>query len=772
MIYLNSQYYLIDGVSLLPDHADPLLWYRLPMMPRLNTSKDASGADMPAIQLIEYVGAAGAGGFIDFDVNIGLEPDVEQSVKQKLQQQAHLSDLPKLSQVPFVDGSVRLLILGTDTGAPATPQSGGSGATTPATAPASGSPRFVIKAEGAAKPSLIGDNQATFSVQLDQYGATILEQALKEDAVILPMAVIYALDFVALRPAFNVHLHIDWDRVQTYMDQTFHAGILFFSSDIEKEIDKLIENRVITIDVDTFVTDSDGGKSVSEERDRAVSEVYDMIKDTFFQSSLPPPTPGKPDDWDRAVGTYKSISQFALTGGASNMAAFSRKEVDLSHTDKKKLDVNISERTSVQRTIYPQGHLSSVLSAVKKTGVSLDRFILKVDLDNPWFQRRHVNVVSHADFDSDAIDSIDVDLTYQGEVKSVSLTKASPKAAVEWNSKLEGGQMVRPVTWTMTVNFTGVDTSQRPTQLISQPATEIGDSLGVNPRGALYSIATVPIRADSLPWDRYPSVEFAGRYDDDDGKVHLQASAVLTSQSTELNWPLFMSNPSKRSFSYRLSYALASGGVSTTPWLTTDGGKIDVVDPFPAKSTLMVIPALDWTTVNQALVHVSYPDADNPVVQKNYIFSSANSAAQTFVADRQDPTQTSITYEARIIARNGGVWTVPRSVTTDSFLTIQSGMKGHQLVTVQTEKVDFASTRVTEVDVQLRYADAKNNLTAAASYKLAAQTDVQRFAFEYLDPSVNPEFRADIQLDNGQTKSLDWSPVSGGAVVISLQNLF
>jgi hypothetical protein len=765
MLYLNSEYYLIDGVSCFPDHADPLLWYRLPMMPRLSTMQDASGADMPSIQLIEYVGAAGAGGFIDFDVNIGLDPDVEQSVRQKLQQQAQLSDLPKLSQVQFIDGSVRLLILGTDTGpAPAT---GAAGAAQPA---ATGQPRFVIKAEGAAKPSLFGDNQATFSVQLDAAGATILEQALKGDAVILPMAVIYALDFVGLRAAFNVHLHVDWDRVQTYLDQTFHTGILFLSSDIEKEIDKLIENRVITIDMDTFVTDADGGKSVAEERDRAVSEVYDMIKDTFFQSSLPPPTPGKADDWDRAVSTYKSISQFALTGGASNVASFSRKQVDLSHTDKKRLDVNISERTSVQRTIYPQGHLSTLISVVKKADV--DRFILKVDLDNPWFQRRHVNVVSFADFDNDSIASIDVDLTYQGDVKSVSLTKANPKGAVEWNSRLDGGRMIRPVTWTMTVNFTGVDASQRPSQLVSQPATEVGDSLGVNPRGVLYSIATVPIRADSLPWDRYPSVEFAGRYDDDDSKVHLQASAVLTSQANELTWPLFMSNPAKRSFSYRLAYTLASGGVSTTPWLTTDDGKIDIVDPFPSKSTLMVIPALDWTAVNQALVQVSYPDADNPVMQKSYIFSSANGGAQTFVADRQDPTQTSVTYEARIIARNGAVWTVPRSVTTDSFLTIQSGMKGHQVVTVQTEKVDFASARVTEVDVQLRYADAKNNLTAAASYKLAAQTDVQRFAFDYLDASLSAEFRADIQLDNGQTKSVDWSPVNGAAVVIGLQNLF
>ena len=60
----------------------------------------------------------------------------------------------------------------------------------------------MIKVQNAAKPSLYGDNQASFSVQLDQYGATILEQALQGEMA--PVAVIYSLDFIALRPAFNV----------------------------------------------------------------------------------------------------------------------------------------------------------------------------------------------------------------------------------------------------------------------------------------------------------------------------------------------------------------------------------------------------------------------------------------------------------------------------------------------------------------------------------------------------------------------------------------
>ncbi len=144
----------------------------------------------------------------------------------------------------------------------------------------------MIKIEGATKPALFGDNQASFSVQLDQYGATVLEQALR--GAMAPIAVIYALDFVALRPAFHVHLQVDWSRVQTYLSTDFSGGFLFFSADIEKAVDKLIEDRVIILDVDTFVTDVDGGKTVTGDRDQAVSEVYEMIKDTFFESSLPP----------------------------------------------------------------------------------------------------------------------------------------------------------------------------------------------------------------------------------------------------------------------------------------------------------------------------------------------------------------------------------------------------------------------------------------------------------------------------------------------------
>jgi hypothetical protein len=73
--------------------------------------------------------------------------------------------------------------------------------------------------------------------------------------------------------------------------------------------------------------------------------------------------------------------------------------------------------------------------------------------------------------------------------------------------------------------------------------------------------------------------------------------------------------------------------------------------------------------------------------------------------------------------------------------------------------------------VQVRYNDTRNAITAAKSFKLLAQSDVQRFPYDYLDPSITAEYRADVQLDNGQTKSVDWSPVTNNTVTLGLSQL-
>jgi hypothetical protein len=187
--------------------------------------------------------------------------------------------------------------------------------------------------------------------------------------------------------------------------------------------------------------------------------------------------------------------------------------------------------------------------------------------------------------------------------------------------------------------------------------------------------------------------------------------------------------------------------------------------------TLIVVPALDWTVFDQALVYVAYPDKDNPLAQQTYVLNKGNSAVQTFVVDRRDPSCNLIYYEVRLIKRNGEVWSVPGSVTSDKYLMLQGDMKGHRIITARPEQVDFAAKHVTEIAVQLRYVDPKNSLNFASRFTLSNNTDVQTFSYDFVDDQIKPEFRADIQLDNGRASSSDWTPVSGGAIAIQLSQL-
>jgi hypothetical protein len=783
MLYLNPPYFVINGVSVFPDHQDPLQFYYLPMMPHLTMVTDPStNVSTPQIQLIEYEGSAGTGGFIDFDVNIGIDQSALSEVANQIEHQLNLTSTPRLSPVTFTDGAVKLLILGAQSADPSTtpaPSGGGaSGGTATATAspavqtvvapPASG-PQFVVKVQNAAKPALYGDNQATFSVQLDQYGATIMEQALQGQ--LAPIAVIYSLQFLALRPAFHVHLTADWNRVQKYLDTQYSAGILFFSSDIEKSVNKLIEDKVINIQVDTLVTESDLGTGALSDRDRAVAECYELVKTNFFESSVPPPNPNAPDDWSKAMAAFDNVSDIALTGGMAAEACFSYKSVDLTRIDQKSLNFDVSERTAVLRTIYPQGHLSGLLSELTKKGISLSQFIERVDLDNPFFQRRKLSVLSYADFQDDSIASIDVNLTYNGNVQSVSLTSSGTPANVDWSSLLQNGQMVRPVSYNYTINFKNVDTTQRPGKLVSGTETVVGDVLDIEPRDDLYGITVVPIRAFGFPWDRYPSVEVECRYVDPANGVNLQPSAVLTSQNQEVDWSLFMCNTAARSFDYQLTYSLAAGGTAVSPWKTTSDGKIDIVDPFPTKISLTVLAALDWTAFAEALVFVAYPNKTAPVAQQSFTLNQSNPTAPPFEFDRQNPTQNLVYYEARLVRLNGAVWTIPGSVTSDQYLILQDGMKGHQIVTIVPQQVDFNASQIQEIDVQLRYVDPANSINATESVTISSASDVRSFAFDYLNDQISPQYRADIKLNNGQTKSVDWTQISDFSVTIPLNNL-
>jgi hypothetical protein len=743
MLYLNPPFHIIEGVSIFPDHADRLQYYYLPLMPQLTTLKDSSnGKPIPQIQLIKYRGRAGNGGFLNFDVNIGVDDQTLSKIRTKLRQAAGLDQDPRLAPVQLIDGSVKLLLLGKQTGDAPNPNPNGA-------------PQFVLKIDQAAKPALYGSNQAAFSVALDQFGVTVMEKALQGEMT--PIGVVYSLEYLALRPAYSVRLSVDWDRVQKHLDEQFKVDAIFTSIEIDKAVDELIENRAIVLEADTFIPEGEENSAVLGRRDQAINEVREMITDGFFQPSINPVQEAQ-DGWDRAAFLADRVSRLAVTGGWSSVGMFSYKKTDYTRIDRKSLNVNISERTTVKRSIYPQGHLSGLCRFLTQEGYDLNRFIIPVDLDDPWFERRKLTVISRANFDEDSISSINVNLKYGNTPQNVLLESSTARSDVQWASIIQAQAIQREVQAEYIVNFKNVDGTERPVTIAAPTEVVSVDNLEINPR-KLYSIVHVPVVALSLPWNRYPQVEVHLKYTDEANHIRMDDILVLTQAQPDQTWKMFVKDPQRTQFQYKLIYRAIDNRDVETAFVETDEERVTVRDPRPNKRTLTVVSNLDWTTVERALVDLVYEDPENEVfADASFEFNANDNTSKNFVVDLVNPTRRQIAYQITILFKNGRLLEVPRSLTNDRRIILRSNMRGHRIITVRPRPVDFASKRLREIQVELRYEDMDEGLSFSELVSLQARDEQGSFEFDYADDQKFAyEYRVTYWYLNGMTRSTDWN---------------
>lgn len=758
MLYLNPPFHIIEGVSLFADHADPLQYYYMPLSPHLTTVDDPTmGIAVPQIQLIKYRGDAGNGGFLNFDVNLGIEEDHLDDVRNKLRNIAELDDMPRLAPVPLIDGSVKLMLFGQESGFEPDP-----------TAP-SDQPRFVLQMNHAAKPALFGSNQAAFSVQLDEAGVVTAEKALQGE--LSPIGVVYSLEYLALRPAYSVRVRADWERVQHHLSESFGTNLLIFSSQTDKVVDELIEDRVIEIQVDSFIPPGEDAATLLGRLDQAVNEVKDMVLESFFEPSLDP-IREEEDGWDKAAHVAERASLLHATGGLSGLVGFTRKNVDITRIDQKRLSVDMTERTTVKRSIYPQAHLQG-LAHVLRDGegeIDLDRFVIPVELNDAWFEERRITAIARTDFGTDHVEAITAQFDYGGEVQSVLLDLNQPQQVVTWQSQLDDEQIKREVTASYTVTFRQEDGTTRPLSLESVPETVTADHFEMRPQ-ELYTKLPITLVALDFPWERYPHVEAQVRYTDNANGITIEDTFLLNIENGEVVWELFLRDPSKTNFDYKLIYRAADHQDVEMPWATTDTEQVTIRDPFPNKRRLQIVPALNWDDVSLAFVDTAYDDSENDVHEEDsFHFTGNNNSVATIEVPLVNPEHRFMTFRSTLIHQDGRVTESPPSVTLAPRVIITERMRGHRIIEVRPEAIPFEDMRISSVDVLLRYEDAEAGLSFLDSVTFRSHEDLSRY-FEYDYANIERsayEYQVTQNLTNGLQRVADWQSADLDTLIIEL----
>lgn len=139
-----------------------------------------------------------------------------------------------------------------------------------------------------------------------------------------------------------------------------------------------------------------------------------LIASTFFEPTLKPVT-------------IKEKSG----GGFSILPGFSYRRIDITTIDKRLLNLTVNEETTVRRSIYPQGNLQGFLQLIQQGKLDRDHIITTIDLDDPFFRNRQVQVISRGNFEEDAISQISVTLQYGDELKTILLQSSTDRKEVE-----------------------------------------------------------------------------------------------------------------------------------------------------------------------------------------------------------------------------------------------------------------------------------------------------------------------------------------------------
>ncbi|MGV1004992.1 MAG: hypothetical protein ACOYEV_09555 [Candidatus Nanopelagicales bacterium] len=729
MLFLKPPFDLIDGVAVFSDHADERFFYYLPAMPHLTTEPDPNtGQPVPQLQLLKFRGGAGNGGLLTFEVDLGIADDVLDDVKAQLKSTHRLREDPVLAPVVLEGGSVELIILGAawdDAGKPVLDEDGQQ--------------RFVRRQAHATKPALYGRNTAVFSVELDQEGVVLVEDSLV-NSELLPIGVVYSLDFYALRPAFSVKVNADWNRVQTHLQESFSANVLFASVEIDKVVDKLVEDQVVNIEVDSFLPEGEDGGSWVGRRDQAVKEFKDMVLQNFFKPSIEPVKQEK-DGWDKFTDTAVSLSNLAVTGGWGGIAKFSYVHQDLTRIDQKRANLQMSERVTVKRSIYPQATLKGLGRYLPRDAngqIDASRFIRGVDLDDPWFDKRGVQVHSLVDFEHDNVAAVTLTLTYDGRPQTIRLAKDTLQGTSAWNSLLHDGQMVREVAYQYRVAFSGVDTGERPGVLTGPVLTTIGDQFDVSPRGeGLYFIDDIQIGAATLQWARYPQVAVEVRYSDPAHGLRLAETFLLSSAHPEATWTRFRLDPALSAYDVRVTFLSPEGRDVLVDWTTTDQERLIVRDPHPLRRTVTVAAAVDWRLVAMVFVEMRYTDLGNGIQEEatlSFFDTDSDRAAKTFAVNIVDGEARMVNWTATFVLKDNRTIVVPASVTTGSTLVLRTDMAGHRVVTVAPPPVNFATAGIARVQAHLFYQDPAAGTSFEDDFTFISAADKGFFEYDYDDP--------------------------------------
>lgn len=650
---------LIQGVTVYGDDRAPDVFYLLPQQPSYRIDNNGN----PVFKFLKYRfpvdrgdGVEG-GGFIIFDVEFAVPQDKVDPIKQELSAQAGRP--AKIGTITYTDGEAKVNVLN---------ENGD----------------LVESVFNPGQPSLFGNNITPFGVELTPEGATLAEQALQGRGGLVQVA--YSLTFLAKLPPLEVTAGFQSSQFYSFF-QTIDLKARFWArNDYREELrESLIQAEAMHVDIDPGgFTDR---QVIEEVRDWAFSTLESRVEKMMVEELTPVPD----DQRDRPSGVRHLIR-------------------DVQKTRINSFTLRFTERATEPWDVHPQGTLPNITSLTDGSGnpIQWDDFAADVDLDDPFFHTKRVDVYVNADFKNLPIHSVEVKANYRGRPMTSIDGGTRGEARFDDATKVaKFAEFVKDDDWDFTYSYTvNYKGSSRIFESEEKVTDESVVTVGVDDVGILL----VEVAAGDINWSDVESAQVRLTYEDPgEGVGPIEDQFRLTESEPAHRFERVIFAPFRKTYRYRVRYFMTDGKEYETEEHEGRAHHLFINDPFTARKTVKVVGVADFdNAVDNIFVDLQYVDEDNDYRLTHSITLNATSPFLDWAFPVIDADLGKVTYSGNVLLKGGGGVRPIEPATTDAgTILVPRAPLEHLKVELVTDLLDFI-TVIKLVRVQVTYTDDEN----------------------------------------------------------------
>jgi hypothetical protein len=717
----------IQDVTVYGDDRSGFTFYAVPQTPRFRLEDGK-----PVFKFIKYrelrrVGDDLFGGVCAFDTEFVVAPDKLAAVRAELQNQVNTAFQQRGQQAPQV-------VLGPLTYTGGTAQLNiGEGGT------------LVQKVRGAGKPSLFGNNVATFWVELTKEGATVFEQALQGQGGFV--SVVYDLMIWAKLPPVTARGWWNASKFYSFI-QTIDTEHNFWSEDSYEESirETMFSNEVMGTE---FHFVGNPGMSADDQRKLEAeirAAITRQLEDGVERNML--------KELEKVDPDTKSLRE------DQGIEDIKRK---VSKTQVASVNVSFKQHSVIEWNIVPQGLLPNITTMKGPDGkpFAWEDYALEVDLNDPFFQTLEVSVRVNADFANLPIFNVETKLRYpfgpNPSVEEFVFTK--PDDVGKFRTFVADNK--RTYTYVYQVNYRGASrafTSEERTTDDRQLTINV-DDLG---------ILVVDIEPGDINFDQVRQAQLKVRYEDQ-GVAPIERQFTMTPANTSFQIREVIFKPRTAPIKYDVKYFMTDGREFEVKGKEQDAPQLYVNDPFSATKTIGLRAVGDLNArIQTIMVDLVYRDAanDNYTQTTSVALSKSNPFFDwSFPVIDENAGETR--YSGTIQYVDGTIQDIPEQVATRPTIQLGDVVADRLEVVVVPDLIDFTLVRL--VNVSLRYTDAANQIDVRKDLIFKAGEPMATWVVDLRDRLARDyRWSARFFMADGSRKELVDQPSEGDTVILEV----